>query len=91
MVTAEITIKNKTGLHARPAATFSAAAAKFRSDIKVKNLDRDTAEVNAKSTVRILTLAISQGIRIRLTASGEDEETALATLVALIEDGFGEL
>jgi len=91
MVTAEVIIKNKTGLHARPAATFSTTAAKFKSDIKVKNLNRDSAEVNAKSTVRVLTLAISQGMRIQLTVNGEDEEPAVDALVALIEGGFGEL
>ena len=91
MTTAEVTIKNKTGLHARPATTFSSTAAKFKSDIKVKNLVRDSAEVSAKSPVRILTLGISQGTRIRITASGEDEETAVSTLVSLIDGGFGEL
>lgn len=91
MVTKELFVKNKTGLHARPAAAFSSAAAKFKSEIRVKNLDRDSDEVNAKSTVRVLTLAISQGMRIKLSANGEDEEAALATLAALIENGFGEL
>lgn len=91
MKTAEIVIKNKTGLHARPAATFSATAAKFKSDIKIKNLTKDSAEISAKSPVRILTLGISQGTKILITASGEDEEAALSALVSLIDGGFGEV
>ena len=91
MTTAEVTVKNKTGLHARPAAAFSSTAAKFKSDIKVKNLTRDSTEVSAKSPVRILTLGVSQGTQIRIIASGEDEQLAVSTLVSLVEDGFGEL
>jgi len=91
MTTAEVTVKNKTGLHARPAATFASTAAKFKSEVKVKNLARNSAEVSAKSPVRILTLAISQGAKIQISASGEDEKEAVSTLTALIDEGFGEL
>lgn len=91
MKMAEVTVQNKTGLHARPAASFSSAAASFRSTIKVKNLERDSGEVNAKSMVRLLTLSISQGMRVRITADGEDEADAVTTLTSLIEGGFGEL
>ena len=91
MVTKTVTVKNKTGLHARPAAAFAAAAAEFKSEIRAKNVDKDSAELNAKSTVRMLTLGICQGMQVQITASGEDEQQAVNALVALVEEGFGEL
>lgn len=91
MTTAETVVKNKTGLHARPAAAFSSAAAAFRSRVTIENLDRDGAQANAKSVVRVLTLGAGQGARIRITADGEDEHDAVNALAALIDSGFGEL
>lgn len=91
MVTAEVTVLNKTGLHARPATTFAAAAAKFQSAVKVRNMTKNGKLVNAKSTVRILSLAASQGTQIEISAEGEDETIAVESLVKMIEDGFGEL
>ncbi len=90
MKTAETMVKNKTGLHARPAAAFSSAAASFQSVVKVKNLDKGK-EVNAKSVVRVLSLGMSQGTRICVSAEGADEEAAVNTLVSLVDGGFGEL
>ena len=91
MTTRETTVKNKTGLHARPASTFVETAAKFKSVIKIKNLDKDSAEVNAKSIIKILTLSMSQGTNIRISAEGEDEVEAVDTLIELVDGGFGEL
>jgi len=87
----ETMVVNKTGLHARPAATFASAAAKFKSKITIKNLDTDSKEVNAKSAVSVLTLGMSQNTKIRITADGEDADDAVAALTTLIDAGFGEL
>ena len=90
MVTGETTVRNKTGLHARPASMFSAEAGKFSSKITVKNLNTDSQEVNAKSIMRVMTLAMGQGTRIRISAEGPDEEEALRHLLQLVESRFGE-
>ena len=91
MTTRETTVKNKTGLHARPASQFVEAAAKFKSAIKIKNVDKDSAEVNAKSIIKLLTLSMSQGTTIRISATGEDEVEAVNALIELVDGGFGEL
>ena len=91
MTTRETTVKNKTGLHARPASQFVEAAAKFKSAIKIKNVDKDSAEVNAKSIIKLLTLSMSQGTTIRISATGEDEVEAVNSLIELVDGGFSEL
>lgn len=90
MTTGAVLIRNRTGLHARPAATLCMEANKYKSDIRIKNLDKNSAEVNAKSTVRIMTIGASQGMTVQISASGEDEKAAVSALIALIEGGFGE-
>lgn len=91
MTTRETTVKNKTGLHARPASTFVQAANGFKSAIKIKNVDKDSPEVNAKSVIKLLTLSMSQGTTIRISAEGEDEVAAVDALIELVDSGFGEL
>ena len=89
----KIVVNNKVGLHARPASLFVQAAAKFNSDINVSCQDPETKEdrkANAKSILGILTLGVFQGKEITIEAEGEDEDTAVDTLVALVKDDFGE-
>lgn len=83
----EVTLLNKTGLHARPAALFVQEASKYKSDIKV---EKDGKQVNAKSIMGILSLGVSQGTKIKITANGEDEKEALEGLAKLVESKFGE-
>jgi phosphocarrier protein len=90
MITREVTVVNPTGLHARPAAEFVKLAASFKSSITVRNLTTQK-EVNAKSIVMLLTLALSKGSQMSIAADGEDEEEAVTALAALIEGGFGEV
>ncbi|MCB9102425.1 MAG: HPr family phosphocarrier protein [Anaerolineales bacterium] len=90
MVETTITIKHEVGLHARPAAVFAKTAQSFEANITVKNVTRDTQPVNAKSVINLFKIAVSQGHSIHLTANGSDEDDALAALVGLIEDNFGE-
>lgn len=83
-------IKNKTGLHARPASEFIAMASKFQSRITIKKLSSGQ-DANAKSIVMLLSLGLNQGEQVELTARGEDETEAVDGLIALIDSGFGEL
>lgn len=87
MVQQKITIKNKLGLHARPAALFVQTAARFKSDVY---LGRDEHEVNGKSIMGVMMLAAEMGSKLTLTVKGEDEKEALAALVGLIEEKFNE-
>jgi phosphotransferase system HPr (HPr) family protein len=90
MQTIEIDVANRSGLHARPAATFVKKAASFRSDIWVENLTRATKPASAKSLLGVLGCGVEQGHRIRVTAEGEDEKAAIEALRVLAEGGFGE-
>lgn len=90
MYTKQVTIHNPSGLHARPASEFVAAAAKFKSRITIRKDEEGAREVNAKSIVMILSQALVTGTTVRITANGEDETVAVNSLVALIEGGFGE-
>lgn len=85
-----VTIKNKTGLHARPASDFVKEAAKFGSKITIRRLDEED-EVNAKSIVFLLSLGVGQGTEVEISAKGADAQQAVDSLVSLIESGFGEL
>ncbi len=73
----EIVIKNRTGLHARPAAIFVQKANKYDSDIKIF---KDGQEVNGKSIMGILMLAAEKGARIKLVIEGHDAEPAMEEL-----------
>jgi phosphocarrier protein HPr len=73
----EIVIKNRTGLHARPAAVFVQKANKYESDIKIL---KDEQEVNGKSIMGILMLAAEKGSTIKLVISGRDAEKAMKEL-----------
>ncbi len=83
-------IKNKTGLHARPASDFANCASTFESDITIMRTAEPDEEVVAKSIVMLLTLGASQGEDVTITADGEDEVLAVDTLIELINSGFGE-
>jgi phosphocarrier protein len=91
MYTRTTRVINKTGLHARPGSDFVNAAKKFASKITIRRLDEDEEPVNAKSIAFVLSLGIGKGIEVELAASGEDEQTAVDTLVGMIEGGFGDL
>lgn len=87
MVSQKVTIKNPTGLHLRPAGILCKEAMNFKSLVTFQYRG-NTA--NAKSVLSVLGACIKSGDEIELVCDGEDEEAALKTLVALIEEGFGE-
>ena len=82
-----VTIANKNGLHARPAAEIVKMAAKFKSDIL---LVRDDLEVNGKSIMGVMMLAAEFGSSLLLRADGPDETEAVGAIAKLIESKFGE-
>jgi len=82
-----VTIVNKNGLHARPAAEIVKLAAKFNCDIVIV---RDDLEVNGKSIMGVLMLAAEHGSSITLRASGPDEAAAVEAIATLIAAKFGE-
>jgi phosphocarrier protein len=82
-----VTIVNKLGIHARPAAEIVKTAARFKSSIVII---RDELEVNAKSIMGVMMLAAEQGAVITLRAEGPDAEAALDALAALVAGKFGE-
>ncbi len=87
MIKKELTIMNKTGLHARPASMFVQKASKFKSSIMIEKEDKT---INAKSIISVLSGGISQGTKITLVIDGEDEQEAEKALVELVESNFGE-
>ncbi len=87
MVEREITIMNKLGLHARPAAQLVQKASKFKSEIRLK---RHNLEVNAKSIMGVMMLAAELGSKITIVAEGPDEEKAVKAIAKVILSKFGE-
>jgi phosphotransferase system HPr (HPr) family protein len=91
MAEATIEIRNPTGLHARPAATFVKAAAGFSSDVRVVNLTRNPEKsAAAKSVLGVLGLGVAMGHTIRISAEGTDADEAVKSLVELVASGLGE-
>jgi phosphocarrier protein HPr len=87
MVSMNVIIGNKSGLHARPANLFTAEAAKHKASVKVL---KNGKEYNAKSIFAVLSMGAAQGTELTIVADGEDEEQALKALKALFDQNFGE-
>jgi len=81
LVRKKIVVKNRQGLHARPAALFVQLANKFNARITVR---RDNDEVNGKSIMGILMLGAESGSQITIEAEGEDAHLAIAELGRLV-------
>ncbi|MCK5454994.1 MAG: HPr family phosphocarrier protein [Calditrichia bacterium] len=87
MIKKELTIKNKTGLHARPAALLVKTTGKFKSEIFIS---KDGYKVNGKSIMGVMTLAAESGSVIEISVDGPDEEEAMLALEYLINNKFFE-
>ena len=88
MISRDIEIKNKLGLHARAAAKLVHTAARFKSDIKVR---KGEEEVDGKSILGILLLAAGRGSIVTVRADGEDENEAINAIQELIDRKFDEV
>ncbi len=87
MLQQTVTINNKLGLHARAAAKLVNTAGRFQSSVVLKHADKSA---DAKSIMGVMMLAAAQGADLELTVEGEDESEALESVVALINNLFGE-
>lgn len=87
MVSQKVTIKNPSGLHARPASILAQAAGKCQSQTMILYEEKI---IQAKSILNIMAAAIKSGAEIEVQCTGETEEEDLKTLVELIESGLGE-
>ncbi len=86
-LTKELTIINKSGIHARPAAMFVKIANRFGSDIFV---EKDGERINGKSIMGLMMLAAGPGSKIKLHVKGADAAAALAEIEALVQRKFDE-
>ncbi len=87
MIEREFTVKNRLGLHARPAALFVQATSRFRSGVKVRRGDQ---EVDGKSIMGLMMLAAEEGAKVSITANGPDETDVIAALEKLFTNRFDE-
>ena len=87
MVTKEVTVTNRAGVHTRPASMIVRTAAKFQADFFIR---KDQYEINGKSIIGVMTLAAEQGARLTLVFEGEDETEAAHAVARLFQSGFGE-
>ena len=87
MIKTTVSISNKLGLHARASAKLTKLAGSFQSDI---SMTRNGRRVNAKSIMGVMMLAAGLGAEVEIEVDGSDEEAALAAIVALVDDKFGE-
>lgn len=83
LIRKKLTVKNKQGLHARPAALFVQIANKFNARITV---GRDKEEVNGKSIMGILILGAEKGSQIVIEAEGDDAHLAIVELEKIVSD-----
>jgi phosphocarrier protein len=82
-----LTVRNRAGIHARPAAIIAQAANKFTSDI---SLIRDDITVNAKSIMGVITMAAGYNTTLKIQADGPDEKDAVDAIEKLFESKFEE-
>ncbi len=85
MPSCELTIPNEEGLHARPAAKFVKLANRFPCEIWV---EKDDEEINGKSIMGLMMLAAAKGSVIRVSAEGDEAESALEKISELVNSGF---
>ncbi|MEI6322597.1 MAG: HPr family phosphocarrier protein [bacterium] len=83
----DLTIENRNGLHARPAALFVKTSSRFHSEVWV---EKDGEKVNGKSIMGLMMLAAGKGSVLRVTAEGEDAALVMKELESLIATRFGE-
>ena len=87
----EALIRNPSGLHARPAATFVKTVGRYASTVTVADLDAGRGPVSGASLISLMSLGVAKGTRVRVEASGPDAPSVIHELEALVNDGFGEM
>ncbi len=89
MITAQVTVKNLLGLHARAANVLAQTASGFSASVTLEDPEA-ARSVDAKSIMQLLMMAAGQGSQLVLHIDGDDEQAAAASLVDLFDNGFGE-
>ena len=82
MVSKEVIVNNGTGLHSRPATLLVKKASSFKSDVSI---EFNGKKANVKSLIGVLSLGVTKGANITVTASGDDETLAAEEIAKLIE------
>ncbi|HSG98970.1 MAG TPA: HPr family phosphocarrier protein [candidate division Zixibacteria bacterium] len=88
MKSANATIVNRLGLHARPSAMLVEEVSRFAAEVWIR---RGELKINAKSIMGVMMLAAEQGAELEVITDGPDEEEALAAALRVIASGFGEV
>jgi len=86
-VTRELTVQNRNGLHARPAAMFVKTSSRFQAEVWV---EKDGERVNGKSIMGLMMLAAGKGSKLLLIAEGADAAKVADELEKLVTSSFGE-
>jgi phosphocarrier protein len=87
MIERDLTVRNKAGIHPRPASMVVRTASKFDADFYIR---ADGYEINGKSIIGVMTLAAEQGAVLTLLFDGDDEDAAAEAMTELFNRGFGE-
>lgn len=87
MIKKEVIIKNKAGIHARPASILVNEAMKYTSDIY---LEKGKEKIDCKSILNVMMLAATYGSKITVYVDGDDEEDALSAITKILETDFEE-
>ena len=90
MTSARLVVRNPSGLHARPAALFVRTAGQFGAKVSVSNPAAGKGPVDAKSILSVLTLGVSSGTEIEVSAEGDDADAAITAIREAVESGLGE-
>ena len=88
MIVRDVVVRNRAGIHTRPASMIVRAASRFASEFLIQKAGY---EINGKSIIGVMTLAAEQGSTVTLVFDGPDEAEAAEALEALFADGFGEV
>ena len=87
MTEQKVTISNRAGIHARPAAVLVEVSKDFKSSIYI---EKDNTRINGKSILGIITLGAGYGMELKIIAEGEDEKEAVEAIVRLFDSKFEE-
>lgn len=87
MIEKIVTVKNRAGIHARPAALIAQTANKFSSEVLI---ERDSVTINAKSIMGVITMAAAYQTELVVKADGADEQAAVEAIYNLFENRFEE-
>src|SRR3954470_22642261 len=90
LVSREVIVSNKLGLHARPAMQFVDLANQFTSQVTVYKGGDEPEQADGKSVMQMIILAATEGTPLKIVAEGDDAQAAVDQLIALFESKFGE-